>query len=114
MKVNGVLYDVRLSEYDNQPIKNKLPEEIRGKFLTRKQWLEEGMTPKKDAIEYEMHPNSMNKKLCTYYFETDVEKLNDDIEMCANCRIRGNSRFCVVMGEHVNMEWHCSEWDGKN
>lgn len=110
MIIDGTDYEVRLSEYDNAPIKNKLPEELKSKFLTKKQWLEEGKIPKDDAKEYSMHPNAMNKKLCIYYFENDVVELSEDVELCANCSIRENSRFCMVAGDYVNMEGHCSEW----
>lgn len=111
MIIDGALYEVAVSEYDGKPIKNKLPEELRNKFMTKKQWLEEEKTLKEGAIEYQMHPNAMNKKLCVYYFEGDTVPLSDAVKICANCSIRGTSRYCVVAGDFVNMEGHCSEWN---
>lgn len=64
-----------LSDYDNKPVKSRLSSDLKEKFLTAKQWLEKGFKPKKDAFVYEMHPSSLNKKLCAYYFVDDVEQV---------------------------------------
>lgn len=65
MLVKGV--DVVCSDYDGLPIKNRLPDELRNAFKTRKQWLELGRVPSGTATAVPMHPNSMNKKLIDYY-----------------------------------------------
>ena len=62
-----------LSEYDNKPVKSRLTSELKEKFLTEKQWLEKGFKPKENAFVYEMHPSSLNKKLCSYFYIDDVE-----------------------------------------
>jgi hypothetical protein len=64
-----------LSEYDNKPVKSRLNSELKEKFLTEKQWLEKGFKLKENAFIYEMHPSSLNKKLCAYYYVDDVEPL---------------------------------------
>lgn len=97
-----------LSEWDNQPIKNKLPEELKEKLRTENQWLERKRRIKEGAVGYDMHPNAMNKKLCTYYLESQTEKLTDE-ECCATCTIK-IGRYCPVMGAHVSMTHRCSEW----
>jgi len=38
-------------------VKNHLPEEIKKRFLTKKQWLEKGFTPKENAKPLLMHPS---------------------------------------------------------
>jgi hypothetical protein len=65
----------RLSELDQLPIKNKLPEELKEKLLTRKQWQDVGYDLKEDAEGYELHPNCMAKRTSTYYFEDQVEPM---------------------------------------
>ncbi len=106
------LSNVRVSEYDGKPIKNKLPEELKSKFLTEKQWIDEGKQIKEDAEYIEMHPNAMNKKLCKYYFVDDVEPLSSDKEICANCSLRYvESGRCPVAGQFVSGTGHCSEWE---
>ena len=108
-------YDItRLSDYDGLPIKNKLPIELREKFKTKNQWLEEGMQVKEDAKFYEMHPNAMNKKLCEYFLDTEVKPLDGNLEICANCRFRRlDEGRCPVAGDFVSLRGHCSEWDKK-
>lgn len=64
-----------LSEYDNKPVKSRLNSELKEKFLTRFQWREKGFKPKENAFVYEMHPSSLNKKLCIYFYVDDVEPL---------------------------------------
>lgn len=64
-----------LSEYDNKPVKSRLNSELKEKFLTRIQWREKGFKPKENAFVYEMHPSSLNKKLCIYFYVDDVEPL---------------------------------------
>lgn len=105
------LLNVRISDYDGKPIKNKLPEELKSRFLTEKQWLDEGMQLKEGARFVEMHPNAMNKKLCKYYMDEEVEPLSADREMCATCSLRyADEGRCPVMGSHVSASGHCSEW----
>ena len=108
MKIDGIeiLY---LSEYDGKPVKNKLPAELKERLLTRNQWLEEGFMVKEGEEGYEMHSNMMGKKTFTYFLDSQVEKIRADEEICATCSLRTN-RYCLVMGDYVNMEGRCSEW----
>ena len=105
------LGNVTTSMYDGKPIKNKLPDEIKDRFLTEKQWIDEGKQLKEDAKFIEMHPNAMNKKLCKYYIDEEVEPLSEDKEICANCSLR-TAEFgrCPVAGSFVSGTGHCSEW----
>ena len=63
------LLNASCSDYDGKPIKNKLPEEIKNRFKTEKQWLDEGKQIKESARFVEMHPNAMYKRLCKYYLD---------------------------------------------
>jgi len=110
MKIDGIEITC-LSEYDGKPVKNHLPAELRDRLMTKNQWLEQGCTPKENEQGYEMHSNMMGKRLFVYYLDSQVEKIESDEEMCANCSLRTN-RFCIVMGDYVKMDGHCSEWDG--
>lgn len=112
MKIDGIEITY-LSDYDGKPIKNHLPEELIGRFLTRNQWLEQGYIPKESEQGYEMHANAMGKKLFVYYLDSQVEKIKSDEEICANCTLQTN-RFCIVMGDYVKMDGRCSEWNGLN
>ena len=62
-----------LSDFDNKPVKSRLSSELKEKFLTKKQWEDKGFKPKENAFCYEMHPSSLNKKLCIYFYVDDVE-----------------------------------------
>lgn len=105
------------SEYDGKIVKNHLPEEIKKKFYTKNQWLEKGFIPKENAIGYEMHPTRMNKKLCCYYLDSDVEAVSDSLEICAACRWYGqgdygkHNRYCIIFGGYPGANHHCSEFD---
>lgn len=96
------------SEYDCKPIKNKLPAALKNRLFTANQWLERRCRVNDGVVGYDMHPNAMNKKLCTYYLDTQVEELTDEV-CCATCSIRKGS-FCVVSGGHISMTHLCSEW----
>ena len=65
--------NIRCSDYDGKPIKNKLPTEIKERFKTAKQWPYEGKQVKENAKFVEMHPNATNNRLCRYYFDTEIE-----------------------------------------
>ena len=105
------LLNVGASDYDGKPIKNKLPEDLKCRFRTEKQWLDEGKQIKENARFVEMHPNAMNKKLCKYYLDEEVEPLSADKEICANCVLRNvEEGRCPVMGSFVSSSGHCSEW----
>ena len=97
-----------LSEYDNKPVKSRLDSELKENFLTANQWLEKGFKPKAGAFVYEMHPASLNKKLCSYFYVDDVEPCFQ--ETCAFCSFYKN-RFCPVAGEHVSVNHRCSEFE---
>ena len=107
MQIEG--FDIYVSEYDGKPVKNKLPAELRNRFLTENQWLEKGYIVKDGMVGYEMHSTIMGKKLFTYYLDTQVEEIRKGVEMCANCKIRDN-RFCILREDYINMTGHCSEW----
>lgn len=105
------LLNVRCSDYDGKPIKNKLPEEFKDRFKTEKQWLDEGKQLKADARFVEMHPNAMNKKLCKYYLDEDLEDVSPNREICVNCGLRyAEQGRCPVMGGFVSADGRCSEW----
>lgn len=110
MTIDGIEI-IYLSNYDGRPIKNHLPEELKKRLWTENQWLEKGFIVKEGMKGYEMHSNMMGKKLFTYFLDNQVEKINEDEEICATCRIREN-RYCIVMGDYINMTGHCSEWQG--
>lgn len=106
-----------LSGYDGKIVKNHLPKEIKEKFYTKNQWLEKGCVPKESAIGIEMHPASMNKKLCCYYLDSDVEPVPDSLEICAACSWYGQgdygklNRYCIIFGGYPGANHHCSEFD---
>lgn len=104
-------YEVKDSEMENgYPFKNKLPEEIKNRLLTKNQWLEMALTPKAEAKAYKMYANRTgHSPLYDYYLDTDVEPLPNDAEVCATCEIRCG-KFCDIAGEYINMTGHCSEW----
>lgn len=105
------LLNVRCSDYDGKPIKNKLPEGLGKRFLTEKQWLDKGMQLKEGAWCVEMHPSVPTIKLFKYYLDTEVESLRDDIEICATCLLRYSEEGrCPVAGSYVSASGHCSEW----
>ncbi len=107
----NLLKNVRCSDYDGKPIKNKLPNELKEYFKTENQWLDIGMSIKENAIYVDMHPNSMNKKLCKYYYHTDVEPISADVEVCATCSLRQlEEGRCPVAGGFVSPKHRCSEW----
>lgn len=108
MKIEGIEITC-LSEYDGKPVKNHLPEVLKNRFMTENQWLEQGYSIKKNEQGYEMHSNMMGKKLFTYYLDNQVEKISEDEEVCATCKLRSN-RYCMVMNDYVKMNGHCSEW----
>lgn len=111
MNIEELLTNVTTSMYDGKPIKNKLPEELKSRFLTEKQWIDEGKQIKENAKFVEMHPNSMNKKLCKYYFDEEVEPLSADAKICANCSLRTSEYGrCPVAGSFVSGVGYCSEW----
>lgn len=115
MKIDGIeLPEHCLSEWDKLPVKNHLPEELKNRFKTENQWLEAGFELNENATSIAMHPSWLNKKLCMYYSEKDVKKLNVTSEICVNCiffkterRAAGN---CIVAGCFVSPSHHCSEW----
>ena len=107
MKIENIEI-ICLSEWDNQPIKNKLPKELKERLRTENQWLERRRRVKEGAVGYNMHSNSMNKKLCTYYLESQTEKMTGEV-CCATCAIK-TGRYCPVMSTHVSMTHKCSEW----
>jgi hypothetical protein len=99
-----------LSEFDRKPVKSRLSPELKEKFLTANQWLEKGFKPKPGAFVYEMHPASLNKKLCSYFFVDDVEPCV--LETCAFCvYYEKDYRYCPVVSEHVSVHRHCSEFE---
>lgn len=100
-----------LSEYDNKPVKSRLNSELKEKFLTEKQWLEKGFKPKENAFVYEMHPSSLNKKLCSYFFIDDVELCFQ--ECCAFCFYYKN-RYCSLMAYYVSVAHRCSEFEARS
>ena len=97
-----------LSEYDKKPVKSRLNEELKEKFLTANQWLEKGFKPKENSFIYEMHPSSLNKKLCEYFYIDDVEPVF--LETCAFCCYYKN-RFCTINCYHVSVNNKCSEFE---
>lgn len=111
MLLHGV--DVRVSNYDGMPIKNKLPDDLRESFLTRRQWLAKGYVPSDWATAIAMHPNAMNKKLVEYFHEDDVTPLSraDVPRSCLTCKWRERSRLCYRAGGYVGERNCCSEWE---
>lgn len=97
------------SSWDGFPIKNKLPENLNKRLKTKTQWLELKFVVLDDAVGYDMHPNSMNKKLCTYYLDTQVTKISPDVECCATCKLR-SGYYCIVMADYICLSKRCSEW----
>jgi len=101
----------RFSEWDGLPIKNKLPEELKIRLKTKKQWLDEGYLVNPDATAYEMHHQVLAKMTYIYYHEDDVTKITpeDNIQTCATCRYR-QKQYCIVMAAFTGAEERCSEW----
>lgn len=101
-----------LSEYDGKIVKTRLPENLKLRFLTKNQWLEKGFVPKENAVIYEMHPASLNKKTCNYYFDEDIEPCSKELKCCATCKTYKN-KYCVIAGEYVSVNSKCSEYESK-
>lgn len=102
-----------LSSYDGLPVKNHLPAEIKDRFKTENQWLENGYQLVAGVVGIEMHPSAMSKRLYTYYIDSQVlhySEFDKDSQICATCRMREN-RYCPFAGEYVSMKHSCSEWD---
>lgn len=108
--LNNIKY---LSEYDSKIVKSRLPENIKLRFLTKNQWLEKGFVPKKDATIYKMHPASLNKKTCDYYFDEDIEPCSKELKCCATC-IYFKNRYCMIAGDYVSVNSKCSEYESKD
>lgn len=112
MKIEG--YEITyLSSYDGLPVKNHLPVALRERFKTENQWLESGYMLVAGVVGIEMHPNAMNKKLCTYYLDSQVIErtvYDKDSQICATCGWRQN-RYCPFAGGFVGMKHSCSEWE---
>ncbi len=64
-----------LSRDDLKPVKTYLPEKLKNRLKTRCQWADLGYYPKDNEIGYELHPAHLNKKLCTYFLDEQVEKV---------------------------------------
>lgn len=112
MLVKGV--DVRVSDYDGLPIKNKLPPDLMDKFKTRKQWLEVGRVLSETATAVPMHPNAMNKKLVGYFHVDDVVEITDKAPRnCLTCATRNDNGFCPFAGAFVGEVNGCSEYEPK-
>lgn len=106
-------FDVRVSDYDGLPVKNKLPGGLRDCYRTRRQWLAIGCVPSDIASAVPMHPNAMNKKLVEYFHRDDVVALSGGIEIprnCLTCRTRTQAGYCMVAGGYVGETNCCSEW----
>lgn len=99
-----------LSDYDKKPVKTRLDPELKSNFLTANQWLERGFKPKVGAFIYEMHPSSLNKKLCNYFYVDDVEPCFQ--ESCAFC-VNYKNRFCLIAGDYVSVNSRCSEFEAR-
>lgn len=113
MLLRGV--DVRVSDWDGLPIKNKLTESLGDQYKTRKQWLSLGYVLGESASAVPMHPNAMNKKLVEYFHEDDVVPLSAGGDMprnCLTCKIR-EGRYCVFAGDYVGEVNGCSEWEAR-
>ena len=108
MKIDGIEITY-LSDYDGKPVKNQLPAELKNRLKTENQWMDQGYSVKENEQGYEMHSNMMSKKLFTYYLDKQVEKIDEDEEICATCKLH-SERFCVVMGDYIRLNGHCSEW----
>lgn len=104
-------YDVRVSQVDNVPIKNSLPDSIRDYFKTEKQWLEYGKKIKEGSVPYVMHPSVAHRQTSSYYLKEQTYDTPD--ECCATCTYRGPGRKCIVAGGYVNLSARCSEYDKK-
>lgn len=108
MTINGVEVTC-FSEFDGKPIKNKLPEKIKNKMKTEKQWREEGFRVIQDEKGYEMHPTEYQKKLYTYFFYMQVEDLGEVDLVCETCHLR-QGKFCPVIKDYIDFDEICSEW----
>ena len=104
-----------LSEWDGQPIKNHLPEELKTRLKTENQWMEIGYKLKAEATAYDLHPSFMAKKFFTYYLDKDVEPMKtEDIEInCLTCNFRSKNSYCFIAGGYVGRINKCSEWELK-
>ncbi len=112
MNIDG--YEVKKSELSDIgiPVKNHLPEELKERLKTEKQWLDEGKSIKEGAECFEMHSSMRSFKTYKYFLENDVESVNEEKELCINCSLRNKRKFCLVMGDRVSSDGHCSEWVG--
>lgn len=112
MKIEGfeITY---LSSYDGLPVKNHLPAELKERFRTENQWLEDGYVLMSGVEGMEMHPNAMSRQLYTYYLDSQVmkrEEYDRESEICATCKWR-EDRYCPFAGGYVSMKHSCSEWE---
>ena len=105
-------------EYATDPdgilVKNKMPDGDR--YLTRKQWLEQGRKVRNGEGPTILHPSRYNSRTCEYYLIEQTEVIDDEAEMCGNCAYRGSDsrmgpRYCPIAGMHVSPDYRCGEWE---
>lgn len=102
----------RFSEYDELPIKNHLPPELRDRMKTERQWLDAGFLLKPEATKYEMHPAVLSKRTFIYYLDSDVEEMTMDNapdHKCITCSYRPK-KFCLLQEAYVSPLGSCHEW----
>ena len=113
-EIGGVKIDV-FSDYDGLPVKSQLPEELKERLKTEKQWLWEGYVVKPEEKErgYSIHPTMLNKKLCIYYFEDQVSNIQEgaNIKNCSTCNWPSKNHYCICAGGRVSPDGRCSEWE---
>ena len=76
-------YDIELVSEFGLCYKNKLPEELKRRLFTRKQWLEKGFVLKEGAREYLMHSQKNYRNRVIYYLDTDVVDYVGEINRCS-------------------------------
>lgn len=62
-----------LSKVDGIPIKNKLPEDIRGRLKIKSDWIKSGRIPKVGAKPFRLHSYNEYQDFGLYYLDKDVE-----------------------------------------
>lgn len=98
-------------EYNGYRVKKDQIEDYR----TENQWIEDGFQIKEGVAGHRMYATRIaarnQGKTFVYYLPEEVEPLKNEKvqECCGSCSVR-EGRYCMVAGDYVRMNGHCSEW----
>lgn len=108
-------YDIDMVSEYGLCYKNKLPEELKKRLYTQKQWLERGYVLKDNVTGYLMHSQKGYKNKVVYYLDMDVKPIcvYNVPKTCLTCLYRGKKGYCEIAGDFVGEINSCSEWENK-